>query len=783
MLGGKSDNLTHLAKAGFNVPPFFTLSHQEVLDLQNSSDCKKFLKKLKKWRSKHNIDACAVRSSATSEDTIENSFAGQFLTILKLSNDEDILKSIKSVANSRPKIKTRDDFEVNVIVQEMIDADVAGVLFTSDPTSGERITVVNARFGLGDSVVEGEDSDHFTIDESQHVETVYIADTKPSLERKQLIELASLGQKIKELFGSDQDIEWAIKNNRVFVLQARPITARPRLYVWDSNNISESYPGITLPLTISVARKAYSAVYRSQARLSGISAEKIQRNNHVFESLLGVFNGKLYYNLDSWYSYMTLFPNNTTNQKFFDDMIATSGETVHKNTAKHSIWFRLRYTLRLLHRLPLFEREIRLFYVFAENELDLISRKDCSSLETALARHQSLEENLLPHWGVTVDNDFLLMVYNGLLDRLLNRWLPEKNIIKTHLLANIQNIESVEQAKELLRIAQTIKKNRKINQLIITSQYQKAWQAIQGTKLQKRIEHYRSRFGNRYALDLKLEVPNPTVNPLGLMELLKPYLQLPINDKKSLERSQLNYMKASKEIEKELSLIKRVVYKKVLSKVRQYIKHREKMRLMRSKAFQISRESFEAIGSQLQERKIIDTQEDVFYLEIDEIAQYIHGSLTISDLKPLIKVRKDAYTSYTKAAMPERFTTIGLPKADHSYAKKAPKIDKKGQDLTGIISLTGHISGSVTIMKDPVIPKEPIDILVVEHTDPGWTPIIALAKGLIVEKGGVLSHAAIISRELGIPSIINVKNACQLLRTGDRVELDAHRGIITIEKK
>lgn len=785
MLGGKSKNLKILAKAGFNVPPFFVLSSQEALGLQSTKEQERFIAKLEKWKSKNNIASCAVRSSATNEDTAENSFAGQFLTLLELSKKTDVIKAVVKVAKSKPKIETKDIFNVNVIVQEMVDADVAGVLFTCDPTSGEDKTIINARKGLGVSVVDGEDSDHFSIDNDGKISTLHLADKEPCLSHSQLTELASLGKKIKKLFKCNQDIEWAIKGGQIFILQARPVTTIQRIHVWDSNNIAESYPGVTLPLTISVARKAYSQVYRSQARLSGISAETIQKNSHIFDSMLGVFNGKLYYNLDSWYHYMTLFPNNTTNQKFFDDMIATTGREIHKQPAKHSIWFKLRYLIRLARRLPLFEREVQSFYRFADSELNSLQRKDCSTVEKALARHQGLEENLLPHWGVTVDNDFLLMVYNGLLDRLLSRWLDGKDIIKTHLLTNIQDVESVEQAKELFVIAGEIKKKRKLRQLFLNSQYQEAWQQIQGTTLHKHIEEYRARFSNRYALDLKLEVPNPTVDPIGLMELLKPYVQLPKSNSKNIKESRVNYQKTSREIEKELGFIKKLIYKKILRRVRRHIKHREKMRLMRSKAFQISRESFEAIGEQLRARNIIDKNSDVFYLEIDEISQYVKGGLAINELRPLIKVRKEAYDSYKDIVMPERFTTVGLPKKSSAIIASSSKATahKKGKRLDGVVSSTGHISGAATVMKEPIIPKEPIDILVVQHTDPGWTPIIALAKGLVVEKGGVLSHAAIISRELGIPSIINVKNACELINTGDKLDLDANQGTVTIVKR
>jgi pyruvate,water dikinase len=98
-----------------------------------------------------------------------------------------------------------------------------------------------------------------------------------------------------------------------------------------------------------------------------------------------------------------------------------------------------------------------------------------------------------------------------------------------------------------------------------------------------------------------------------------------------------------------------------------------------------------------------------------------------------------------------------------------------------LASSAGIVAGTATVLTDPIVPEKPIEILVVRHTDPGWTPIIALAKGVVVERGGLLSHAAIITRELGIPSVIGVEGAMQAIRTGDRILVDGFKGEVSIQ--
>ncbi len=795
-LGTKAENLMKLQRSGFKVPPFFILDDENINSILEKKTTTLFKKKFDDWRSAHQVKKVAVRSSADVEDTADRSYAGQFKTVLEVDSFEDVLIAIKDITQSQSHlIYDRKSAKINIIIQKMIRPDSAGVIFTQDPTGLSADIIINSSFGLGNKVVEGDECDQYFVSKetgkikskiAQAKKIVFDGKTtttdKPSLDHKHIVLLRSAASRIEQIFDAPQDIEWGIVGDDLYILQSRPITRLEKIRVWDSSNISESYPGITLPLTISVARRAYASVYKSQARLSGISWHEIEENQRLFESMIGSFRGRLYYNLDSWYQYISLFPNAKLNQEFFDKMIATSGQAIYRPAKTRSLLFKIKYILHTIQRTLFFKKEVKNFYDRVESHFKALGKLGASKdPDMVLSRYLSIESNLLPYWGTTVDNDFLAMIYNGFLSKLCTKWLSDRSQqLQSQLISGIQNVESVMQAVTLSELGDKLREDQNLANLIKENKFSAVWQQIEASPLKELFNAYIDRFGNRFALDLKLEVENKLSKPEGLLEMLKAYIELP-----SVElRSHIdNQRKISVKIEADtlssLKFYERPIFRLVLNRLKMHIRNREKMRLLRSKVFQVARITFQRLGEILSEQKYIDLASDIFYLEIDEILQFVNGSLTIDTLRPLVKIRREEYTAYLKdQQLAERFATKGLPKN-----QSVPQLHiTSGLDLTGMVCSVGLVTGRATVMLEPVIPTSPIEILVTRHTDPGWTPIIALSKGIIVERGGLLSHAAIITRELGIPCIIGVEAACEIIKTGDLVTLDAISGKITIHK-
>jgi len=306
----------------------------------------------------------AVRSSADDEDSAEHSFAGQLDSYLFVAL-EDVAVRVADVWRSGFSERVfayRKEHELQgpptppaVLIQVMVDADVAGVAFSVDPVSGDRRTaVVGSLYGLGTALVSGEaDADTHHVDhldrivsrelatkshehrfspvEREGVAAVAVAagrEAEWALSDDEVVAIARLARRAEAFFGLPQDIEWAIADGSLYLLQSRPITSLANvpdkdgvLNIWDNSNIAESYNGVTTPLTFSFARNAYEGVYRQLCRIFGLPQSRIDNNRAVLENMIGLIRGRVYYNVLNWYRLLTQSPGYRTNAAFFEQMI------------------------------------------------------------------------------------------------------------------------------------------------------------------------------------------------------------------------------------------------------------------------------------------------------------------------------------------------------------------------------------------------------------------------------------------------------------------------------
>ena len=307
----------------------------------------------------------AVRSSALDEDGSQHSFAGQLDTFLFVG-EHDVCGKVAAVWRSgfsdrilqyrrQRGLTSSPSSAPAVLIQKMVDADVSGVAFSADPVSGRQsLAVVSAVPGLGTALVGGEAAaDVFKVDRAgkivereiarknishvfdsatdEGVSAVTLSEAegmKPSLTEEQAIAVARLARRAAQVFGRPQDIEWAIKGNELFLLQSRPITTllhlvdpEGALNLWDNSNITESYNGITTPLTFSFARYIYEAVYRQFCVIMRVPKARIAANERTFARMLGLVRGRIYYNLLNWYRVLALLPGFTLNRRFMEQMM------------------------------------------------------------------------------------------------------------------------------------------------------------------------------------------------------------------------------------------------------------------------------------------------------------------------------------------------------------------------------------------------------------------------------------------------------------------------------
>ena len=306
----------------------------------------------------------AVRSSALDEDGFQHSFAGQFESFLYVKA-EDIAQRIVDVWHSGFSERVwlyRKNAGLDtvlsapaVLIQRMIRAEKSGVAFGADPISGRRgVVLISAVFGLGSALVSGEvDADTYTLDrngnltdkvialksmahyqDDQAVAGVSLQPVPNGLQQQQVLSLEDALQirdlilRLNRSFSRPQDIEWALVKGELYLLQARPITSMAQqsdpdghLGLWDNSNIVESYGGVTTPLTFSFALYAYEGVYRELLRILGVSKAKQLEQDYTFKHMLGLFRGRMYYNLLSWYKLLATLPGFHLNRHFMEQMM------------------------------------------------------------------------------------------------------------------------------------------------------------------------------------------------------------------------------------------------------------------------------------------------------------------------------------------------------------------------------------------------------------------------------------------------------------------------------
>ena len=782
MSGQKANSLQRLKAEGLPVPEFYVVTADQLDRLSDREAVQQLIADLGDWRSQHDIRAVAVRSSAEAEDGPERSFAGQCASVMPVRTDQEFVSALRTVAESRAHRGCGPDGgRVHALVQLYVEPELAGVLFTVNPANGRLEMVINAVRGRGRQAVEG-----------GPVGSVYVGRPdgptwstggSPGLKRAQLAQLVRCAEATEAIMGTPQDIEWAFAGRKLHILQTRPITRIAHLQVWDRSNIGESFPGLVRPLTFSISRRGYELVYQSQAHASGLSWLQIASCRRTFQAMIGLFGGRVYYNLGRWYQFIGLFPGNSQRQRYFDAQLQTVGEAAYLPPARHSWRYRLGYYVRVARRALLFEHERARYWRYLERTYRQYERLPPGPDPfLLLARYSFIEQRVVPHMGRSADNDFLVMICHGLLQKRLKRWLGPADGQTADFLGTLHDVISARQALLLNDIAAHISDDPTARSLLAAGRYRELDSHLGESAAAPLVDEYRERFLHRFAEDQKLEARNPQLTLDGFYRLVAAYTKL---DNRAVKDRHLQALAAEtqrqRRIARRLNWPQRLLYRLLIGRLKHHLRIREHNRLLRGRAYAYLRCLFAELGRSLADRQLLDGPDDIYYLDLDEILRLIDGTGYHDDLRPVVRKRRRVYAGYENQEAPDRFVTVGLTgQLPDDFDREGAADDRPARSLPGVVSSPGSVTGRAAVLQHPIVPDEPFDILVVTHTDPGWTPLIALARGVVVEHGGMLSHAAIVTRELGIPSIIGVVGAVGAIRSGDTVRLDAAKGAVEI---
>lgn len=799
-VGGKAEALMILREKGFNVPPFFAIS----ADAFAKDGLKPSVKPVLKQQLKNiKPGPFAVRSSATEEDGVAQSHAGQFLSVLNVTENKvaAAARRVAASGNAEHVTKYRKSHNLSsqnvtpaVLVQRMVKARCAGVAFTADPVSGRRDRmIISAVSGLAETLVSGEVDGETTI---LHMETGEIIENVEGgvLSPADLKKLHELCEKVADSFGAQQDIEWAFEGEELFLLQSRPITSqlRPKVIsdskkiVFDNSNIIESYPGMVTPLTYSFAQYVYARVYRSFVLMLGVSPQTVRENAAVFDNMLARIDGRVYYNLNNWYRALALLPGFSKTSQHMETMMGVdeplpadifSSFTPEKLTgfAKLKDTFRIvRVGGGLAKEAVLLRRTRAQFYKRLNSVLSPpIAGLATMSLSELVAEYRRIESTLLDQWDAPLINDFLCMFAFGSSRKLLEKWGGAEGV-EAHnaIMVGQGDIVSAEPAQRIRAMGEILASHPDLKSSLAVGD---GGDLASVPELVQAVDSYIEKFGDRCVEELKLESVTLDRDPTSLYMAMSAATDVVSRKEDDKEENDVDPLKA---------LFKGKPIRRILSRpfvhwAKHRVRDRENLRFERTRVFGRARRILRAIGQQFYAGGYIDDPADIFYLTIQEVLGAVEGFSLSSDLRAPIADRKPQQAS--DARLPDRESRIIVNGSMVSGVSKIETPKAAERDLSVEQNGTGCSAGIVTararVIKNPATERlEKGDILVAKYTDPGWIAVFTNASAIIVERGSLLSHSAIVARELGIPCVVGLKGVMNWIQDGELIEVDGATG-------
>lgn len=759
-IGAKAERLFIMKSKGINVP--------ELICVKNVCDvCSRIDEYFPNKR------LFSVRSSSVCEDSSAYSFAGQFETFLNVSPC-DINHYVKQCIESFECRRVRNycdvsgmtdkKTEVTAIIQEMITAELSGVIFTANPQGILNETVIAVGRGTGNNVVE--DKTDITLYYYNLSDDVFYYETQgdsPLLSNTLISGLIGVSKKITEIFGGSQDIEFAVKNDEIYILQARPITTLKTSMpvVLDSSNISESYPGICLPMTISFVGEVYYLVFSSCIRRLTKNDGTAERLDGVLHNMVDSANGRIYYRISGWYDVINLLPFSKKIIPVWQEMLGVKDKSVSLSAKSAGALTKLKVTISFFQLIFTNKRKMKKLdeyfrKVYADCKKELESAEKPSELFDI---YKKLKNALASEWDLTLVNDMYTFIFTGLLKARLKRKFPEDyREITNRCISGNAEIESLKPLKLLYDIKGSLAEEDKLSVLSDKVEFAKLINESD-SKSALLINEYISLYGDRSPDELKLEAETCRTDT-GI-----------IADKIINAEAPVSAHSAEKPVLKGIN-------KKIAECASEGIMLREQSRMSRGRIFGLVRSIILKIAEKFAEQGRIGNTRDIFYLTFEELTEAVRNEKLSIDNIP--KSRRHNFEVFEKLPPYSR-----LIFADEVFDKMPLNVNSDimiGEDtLKGIPCSSGIVVGKVMLV-DKITSDMNAEgkIIVAKMTDPGWVFLINQSLGIISEKGSLLSHTAIVSRELGKPAVVGAANVFSRLKNGDTVRLNGSTGEITI---
>jgi phosphohistidine swiveling domain-containing protein len=838
LVGGKAHSLGVLVRAGFPVPPGFALttralehflSQPELAAERPRLDGEVGAEELARFRDRiveaplprevgdalyvayerffAGERAAAVRSSGTREDLDGASFAGQYETILGVRGHRELERAVKQCWASlwQPRVLDyarrrgggTNGLAMSVVVQELVTADVAGVLFTVNPLTGvEREVLVEAVFGLGEALVSGKvNADRYVLDiETGEVLSREIADkaiavraaaagteetelgaeerTRATLDDEELLgRLARVASEIQEHYGRPMDVEWVLAGGEIAVVQARPITHisfSPEIGEWTTADFRDGgvASDVCAPFMWSLYRYAIERSmpdYFKEIRL-------IPRDHEA--TWANLFFARPYWNLGEVKRALEKTPGYSEDAFHADLGVEVDPEAPGKTTPVTTlgllkalpILFALRksYRERLAANRALagsFDERKREFDL-EEGELRALSDDDLA------ARYRKLLTELY----LQTETSYFYTIYNTSNSKLDFKPVFERvkkaaggGIDPLRLVSGLSDLSHLRPMKDMhSRLAELHREGRAVSDELVAD-FARAW-----------------RHHGRKELDIR--VPRWHEDPGFVREMLERALESfdPERDPAAHEAQQRREFEAERD--RALAALGwrpllRRNFRKKLELCRTYAWWREEMRDHSSFAYYLVRLWALEVARRLADRGVLEETDDVWYLTWQDSLAAVEGELAAAEARERVGAGRRLIRWFRNFENPNE---IGVR---YRYDEEDADADPGDGALRGTGGAAGRVTGRARVVRtlEQAMALDKGDILVTAFTDPGWTPLFARISAVVTETGGVLSHAAVIAREYGIPAVLAVPHATRAIADGETITVDGSRGIVERE--
>ena len=762
-VGGKAKGLDMLVRHGFTVPKGFVITNTGQIDEEAIYQAFDAMK----------AEKVSVRSSASNEDQSSASNAGQYETCLFVDRSH-LMGSVKKCLESLNSRRVEDyarHFELkqgtmNIVVQEMIDSDKAGVLFTAGPNNGSTI-LIEAVSGQGENLVSGQVTAH----RYEISRKYYRPCSDDLLNEDEIKRLYETGKKIRTVFAEEKDLEWAIHNGQLYLLQMRPITTEIidieefdrdddlRGHLFTKRNVGEMMPGAVTPLTLSTSAKAIDYGMRYMLYKAGVYSSPYEEKPL---RLISSISGHLFFDMNLLYNMYTKV--GIANPQSMNLSIMGEYHDYPPITAKfsnpivrgiNSVKF-LRYVMSGRRAMKRFDTMLTKVHFTETTSYQELYR----SIDHNLTY---LDESLIYHYASSSSSGSA----TSTLYMMLDKYFPDKKKYQSflsHLLTNIPNIESADILSCLQEMAALIKKR---DPKAVDFSAGELLEFIKNdAETNAKYQDFLARHGHRCIKEAEMRNKPWREDELPLMN----YLQSIINSPMKLVQSEEKI-----DLRKEFAFIRNPLLKRAsivfAKRARQAVVDREYTKSQLIQIIDLFKQQYARLAELMVISNVLTDTDLIYFLTHTEIGKLIDGNTT---LLAVAERRRKAYAIQENLSFDDIY--IGKPTAD---------VFDVGQNdgvMKGVPVSNGECEGIVRVVYsiDDANKLQKGEIMVARFTDIGWTPYYSIVNGMITEIGSSLSHGAVVAREYGLPAIVNMKGATKLLKNGDRIRMDAGKGTVVL---